>query len=136
METATAPEIISLIKSVSNLMPIADDLVVYVKTMQPGSGLSRAQLDAGFKAFVLQRRSDFLADLALRHQVDAAGLREFCARVLELRAIDGDKLTDLFIKHDVPWRQRVCAERGLLGDLAEYLSANGPITGLKDYLRG
>lgn len=129
-------QVISLLKSNSNLMEEEEDLTDYINSLDWESGKDVETLRQGYENFRLEKHDKELAKIANDHGLPSAALKTFVEQIMNRMIFDGEKLTDLMEPLNLGWKQRSKAEIALMKDLAPQLKklAQGrEISGLAAY---
>ncbi len=134
--TMTEAQLIGLIASDATLMDQRDDIVAYIKTLQPGGGRTEAEIRAGYEAFKDEQNAQALAAIATQHGLETEALNTFVDLIIRRMIFDGEQLTDLLAPLELGWKARSQKERALMADLIPHLHklAQGrKISGLEAY---
>jgi len=134
--TMTRDQLVSMLCAHSNLMDERDDIIAYINSLQPGKGLSTAEIETGYQAFKGEKASEELTELANRHQLPAETLQQFVEHILERMIFDGEQLNDLFAPLELGWKARSKAELALMDELVPFLKKRAEgreISGLAAY---
>ena len=129
-------QVISLLKSNSNLMEEEEDLTDYINSLDWESGKDVDALRQGYETFRVEKYDKELAAIANAHGLQTAPLKAFVEKIINRMIFDGEKLTDLMEPLELGWKQRSKAEIALMQDLAPQLKklAQGrEISGLAAY---
>lgn len=129
-------QVISLLKSNSNLMEEEEDLTDYINSLDWESGKNVDALRQGYETFRVEKYDKELAKIANDHGLQTASLKAFVEQIMNRMIFDGEKLTDLMEPLELGWKQRSKAEIALMQDLAPQLKklAQGrEISGLAAY---
>lgn len=132
----TKSQVISLLKSNSNLMEEEEDLTDYINSLDWESGKDVEALRQGYETFRVEKYDKKLAKIANDHGLQAAALKTFVEQIINRMIFDGERLTDLMEPLELGWKQRSKAETALMKDLAPHLKklAQGrEISGLAAY---
>ena len=132
----TKSQVISLLKSNSNLMEEEEDLTDYINSLDWESGKDVDTLRQGYETFRVEKYDKELAKMANDHGLQTPALKTFVEKIMNRMIFDGEKLTDLMEPLELGWKQRSQAEIALMKDLAPQLKklANGrEISGLTAY---
>ncbi|MEQ9264000.1 MAG: type I restriction endonuclease subunit R [Balneolaceae bacterium] len=132
----TKAQVISLLKSNSNLMEEEEDLTDYINNLDWDSGKDVDTLREGYEIFKIEKYDKELADIANQHGLQTADLKAFVEQIINRMIFDGEKLTDLMEPLELGWKQRSKAETALMKDLVPKLKklADGrEISGLAAY---
>ncbi len=129
-------QVISLLKSNSNLMEEEEDLTDYINSLDWESGKDVDALRQGYETFRVEKYDKELAAIANAHGLQTTDLKSFVEQIMNRMIFDGEKLTDLMEPLELGWKQRSKAEIALMQDLAPQLKklAQGrEISGLAAY---
>lgn len=132
----TKAQVISLLKSNSNLMEEEEDLTDYINQVDWSVGQSVDELKQNFEIFKVEKYEKELAKIANKHGLQTADLKSFVEQIMNRMIFDGEKLTDLMEPLELGWKQRSKAETALMKDLIPQLKklAQGrEISGLAAY---
>ncbi len=132
----TRAQIISLIKSGSNLMEEEEDLTAYINELDWSRGQSAEDLRKGYEAFKIEKLRKELAAIAHRYELPTEKLKTFVENIIERMIFDGEKLTDLLSPLNLSWKERQERELDLMKDLIpllEKLARGREISGLAAY---
>jgi type I restriction enzyme R subunit len=132
----TKAQVISLLKSNSNLMEEEEDLTDYINQVDWTVGQSADELKQNFETFKVEKYDKELAKIANDHGLQTADLKRFVEQIMSRMIFDGEKLTDLMEPLELGWKQRSKAETALMNDLVPQLKklAQGrEISGLAAY---
>ena len=135
-QTMSKSQVISLLKSNSNLMDEEEDLTDYINQVDWSVGQTADELKQNFETFKIEKYDKELAKIANVHGLQTADLKSFVMQIMERMIFDGEKLTDLMEPLDLGWKQRSKAETALMNDLVPQLNklAQGhEISGLAAY---
>ncbi len=94
------------------------------------------ELRTGFELFKTARLGRTLERLSTAHRLPPEAVRAFVEEILDRRIFDGERLTDLFAVHDLPWKERARREHLLMAELKPLLlkwSTGREIAGLRAY---
>ncbi len=132
----TKTQVISLLKSNSNLMEEEEDLTDYIDQVDWNKGQTTEELKQNFEIFKVEKYDKELAKIARDHSLQTADLKSFVEQIMSRMIFDGEKLTDLLEPLELGWKQRSKAETALMNDLVPQLKklAQGrEISGLAAY---
>ena len=136
-ERMSKSQVISLLKSNSNLMDEEEDLEDYISNHVDWTvGQSAEELKSNFEVFKIEKYNKDIAETAKKHGLAVTELKDFVEQVMNRMIFDGEKLTELLEPLKLGWKQRSKAETSLMEDLAPKLKkmANGrEISGLAAY---
>lgn len=132
----TKAQVISLLKSNSNLMDEEEDLTEYINSLDWESGQDVETLRKGYITFKDDKYNKELAAIAHKHGLQTADLKAFVEMVMNRMIFDGEKLTDLLEPLDLSWKERRIKELALMTDLVpqfKKLAQGREISGLAAY---
>lgn len=132
----TKSQIISLLKSNSNLMDEEEDLTEYINSLDWESGQDVETLRKGYDTFKDDKYNKEIASIANKHGIQTADLKKFIDKIMSRMIFDGEKLTDLLAPLNLNWKERRVRELALMEDLVPQLKklAQGrEISGLAAY---
>jgi type I restriction enzyme R subunit len=132
----TKAQVISLLKSNSNLMDEEEDLTEYINSLDWESGQDVDTLRKGYVTFKDDKYNKELAAIAHKHGLQTADLKAFVEMVMNRMIFDGEKLTDLLEPLDLSWKERRVKELALMADLVpqfKKLAQGREISGLAAY---
>jgi len=132
----TKAQVISLLKSNSNLMDEEEDLTEYINSLDWESGQDVDTLRKGYITFKEDKYNKELAAIAHKHGLQTAYLNAFVEMVMNRMIFDGEKLTDLLEPLDLSWKERRVKELALMADLVpqfKKLAQGREISGLAAY---
>ena len=132
----TKEQVISLLKSNSNLMEEEEDLTEYINSLDWNSGQDVKSLYQGYNTFKVQKHNKELAAIAHKYGLEIADLKAFVEEIMSRMIFDGEKLTDLLEPLSLGWKERRVKELALMEDLVPQLNkfAQGrEISGLTAY---
>jgi len=132
----TKVQVISLLKSNSNLMDEEEDLTEYINSLDWESGQDVDTLRKGYVTFKDDKYNKELAAIAHKHGLQTADLKTFVEMVMSRMIFDGEKLTDLLEPLDLSWKERRVKELALMADLVpqfKKLAQGREISGLAAY---
>ena len=129
-------QVISLLKSNSNLMEEEEDLANYIDQVDWNKGQTAEELKQNFETFKVDKYNKKLAEIANYHGLQTKDVKAFVERILSRMIFDGEKLTDLLEPLELSWKERRKKELALMEDLVPQLKklAQGrEISGLAAY---
>ncbi len=91
----TKSQVISLLKSNSNLMDEEEDLTEYINQVDWSVGQTADELKQNFETFKVEKYDKELAKIANNHGLQTADLKNFVEQIMNRMIFDGEKLTDL-----------------------------------------
>ncbi|MGV0831191.1 type I restriction endonuclease subunit R [Empedobacter brevis] len=129
-------QVISLLKSNSNLMDEEEDLTEYINSLDWDIGQDVETLRKGYDIFKDNKHNKELAAIAHKHGVQTADLNTFVENIMNRMIFDGEKLTDLLEPLELSWKERRTKELELMEDLVlqlKKLAQGREISGLAAY---
>ena len=132
----TKAQIISLLKSNSNLMEEEEDLTDFINQVDWRVGQTVEELKQNFETFKAEKYDRELAAIANTHGLQTADLKSFVEQIMNRMIFDGEKLTDLLEPLELSWKERRVKELALMEDLVpqlEKLAQGREISGLAAY---
>ena len=129
-------QVISLLKSNSNLMEEEEDLTDFINQVDWSVGQTAEELKQNFETFKAEKYDKELAGIANTHGLQTADLKKFVEKIMNRMIFDGEKLTDLLESLELSWKERRTKELTLMEDLVPQLKklAQGrEISGLAAY---
>lgn len=132
----TMLQVISLLKSNSNLMDQEEDLTEYIKQVDWSIGKTADELKQNFESFKVEKYDKELAAIANTHSLQTVELKNFVEKIMNRMIFDGEKLTDLLEPLELSWKERRTKELDLMKELVPQLKklAQGrEISGLAAY---
>ncbi len=132
----TKEQIISLLKSNSNLMDEEENLIDYINSLDWSKGQSADDLHKGYETFKVEKYNKEQAVIAHKHGLQTADLKAFIDNIMNRMIFDGEKLTDLLEPLDLGWKERRVKELALMEDLVpliKKLAQGREISGLAAY---
>lgn len=117
----TKLQVISLLKSNSNLMDEEEDLTEYINSLDWESGQDVEMLRKGYDKFKDDKYNKEIASIANKHGLQTADLKKFIEKIMSRMIFDGEKLTDLLAPLDLSWKERRVKELALMEDLVPQL---------------
>jgi type I restriction enzyme R subunit len=129
-------QVISLLKSNSNLMDEEKDLTDFINQVDWTVGQTVNELKSNFETFKEDKYNQELATISNRYGLKTADLKTFVENIMSRMIFDGEKLTDLLEPLDLSWKERRVKELALMEDLVPQLNklAQGrEISGLAAY---
>lgn len=130
-------QVISLLKSNSNLMEEEEDLTDYINSLDWTKGHTADELKQNYERFRVDKYDKELAKIANDHGLTTAALKTFVGQIMNRMIFDGEKLTDLMEPLELGWKQRSQAETALMSDLVpqlKKLAQDREISGLNAYI--
>jgi type I restriction enzyme R subunit len=134
--TMTREQIIGLIEADAKFADERQTITDYVRELQPGQGLDKAEIEAGYRRFRDERHAAELAKVAKDHGLAAERLQTFVDTILQRMVFDGEQLTALLEPLGLGWRERRVKELALMDALVPLLkkrAAGRDISGLSAY---
>src|SRR5690554_4920148 len=132
----TKTQVLSLLKSNSNLMDEEEDLTDYINHVDWSVGQTAEELKRNFETYKIEKYDKELAKIAHDHGLQTADLKVFVEKIMSRMIFDGEKLTDLLAPLNLSWKERRIKELALMEDLVPQLKklAQGrEISGLAAY---
>jgi type I restriction enzyme R subunit len=132
----TKAQVISLLKSNSNLMDEEEDLTEFINGLDWTKGLDVVTLKKEFDRFRDEKYNKEVARIAYKYGLQVVDLKAFIDKIMDRMIFDGEKLTDLLEPLDLGWKERRERELALMSDLVPHLKklAQGRvISGLTAY---
>lgn len=132
----TKAQIISLLKSNSNMMDEEEDFTDFINQVDWSVGQTVDELNQSFETFKVEKYDKELAAIANAHGLQTADLKSFVEQIMSRMIFDGEKLTDLMEPLELGWKQRSKAETALMNDLVlqlKKLAEGREISGLAAY---
>lgn len=132
----TKAQVISLLKSNSNLMEEEEDMTDFIDQVDWSVGQTVEELKQSFETFKVEKYDKELAAIANTHDLQTADLKRFVETIMNRMIFDGEKLTDLLEPLELSWKERRTKELALMEDLVPQLKkfAQGrEISGLTAY---
>ncbi len=129
-------QLISLLSSDAKLIDERDDMVAYINSLEAGKALNEKEIKEGYQNFKAEKQAKELADIARKHGLGTAVLKEFVESIVSRMIFDGEQLTDLLAPLELSWKERRTKELVLMEDLIPLLKkqAQGKeISGLNAY---
>ena len=132
----TKAQVISLLKSNSNLMDEEEDLTDYINSLDWNIGRDVNSLRGGYENFKAEKYDKELAAIAHKQGLQTAALKSFVEKIMGRMIFDGEKLTDLLEPLELSWKERRNKELALMADLVpqlKKLADRREISGLAAY---
>lgn len=132
----TKDQVISLLRSNSNLMEEEEDLTEFIKGLDWSKGYTAEELKTMFDKFKDDKYNKELAIIANKHGLSTVVLKTFIEEIMSRMIFDGEKLTDLLEPLELSWKERRVKELALMEDIVPQLKklAQGrEISGLAAY---
>lgn len=132
----TKSQVISLLKSNSNLMDEEEDLTEFINELDWTKGYSVEELKAMYDKFKDNKYNMELAAIAQKNGFRTADLKTFVEQIMSRMIFDGEKLTDLLEPLELSWKERRLKELALMDDLVpllKKLAQGSEISGLAAY---
>jgi len=132
----TKAQVISLLKSNSNLMDEEEDLSDYINQVDWNKGQTAEELKQNYETFKVEKYDKELSAIAKTHGLQPTALKSFVEKIMNRMIFDGEKLTDLLEPLELSWKERRKKELALMEDLVPQLKklAQGrEISGLAAY---
>jgi type I restriction enzyme R subunit len=134
--TMTREKLIGLIQADAKFIDEREIITAYVNELQPGQGLDKAEITAGYHRFRETFHAAALARVAAKHALPVERLQTFVDAILQRLVFDGEQLTELLAPLGLNWKTRRVAELALMEDLVHLLkkrAAGRDISGLNAY---
>ncbi len=132
----TKAEVISLLKSNSNLMDEEEDLTEYINGLDWNKGQDTDALRNGYESYKDEKHNKEITAIAQKHGLKTDDLKKFIEKIMSRMIFDGEKLTDLLEPLDLSWKDRRIKELALMEDLVpqlKKLALGREISGLGAY---
>ncbi len=132
----TKAQVISLLKSNSNLMDEEEDLTDFINSLDWTKGYGAEELKTMFDTFKDDKYNKELAAIANKHGLRTAEVKAFVEKIMSRMIFDGERLTDLLEPLELSWKERRVKELTFMDDLVPQLKklAQGrEISGLAAY---
>jgi type I restriction enzyme R subunit len=132
----TKAQVISLMSANANMLDEQEDLTEYINTLDWNSGQDVNSLRKGYETFKDDKYDKELANIARKHSLQTADLKNFVEKIMSRMIFDGEELTDLLQPLQLSWKERRVKELALMEDLVPQLKkiAQGrEISGLAAY---
>lgn len=129
-------QLISLLSSDAKLIDERDDMVAYINSLEAGKALNEKEIKEGYQNFKAEKQAKELAEIARKHGLGTAVLKDFVDGIVSRMIFDGEQLTDLLAPLELSWKERRTKELALMEDLIPLLKkqAQGKeISGLNAY---
>ncbi|WP_413482386.1 type I restriction endonuclease subunit R [Stenotrophomonas maltophilia] len=129
-------QLIGVIQADAKFIDERDDIAEYISTLEVGKALDEKAIRAGFDSFKAEKHAKVLADVAVKHSLNAADLQAFVETTLRRMVFDGDQLSELFTPLGLGWKARTKAELALMEGLIplfKKLAQGREISGLGAY---
>lgn len=110
-------QLIGVIQADAKFIDERDDIAEYISTLEVGKALDEKAIRAGFDSFKAEKHAKVLADVAVKHSLNAADLQAFVETTLRRMVFDGDQLSELFTPLGLGWKARTKAELALMEGL-------------------
>lgn len=132
----TKAQVISLLKSNSNLMDEEEDLTDFIEQVDWSKGQTTEELKKNFESYKIEKFDQELAEIATEHGLQTVELKKFIEIIMNRMIFDGEKLTDLLEPLNLSWKERRTRELALMEKLVpllKKLSQGREISGLAAY---
>lgn len=132
----TKEQVISLLKSNSNLMEEEEDLTEFIEQLDWSKGYTSDELKNIFETYKIEKYDKALATIANKHGLQTADLKSFVDTIMSRMIFDGEKLTDLLEPLELSWKERRVKELALMEELVpqlKKLAQEREISGLAAY---
>ncbi len=114
-------QLISLLSSDAKLIDERDAMVAYINSLEAGKALNEKEIKEGYQNFKAEKQAKDLADIARKHGLGTAVLKEFVDGIVSRMIFDGEQLTDLLAPLELSWKERRTKELALMDDLVPLL---------------
>ncbi len=135
-EKMSREQLISLLRSNSNMLEERDDIIAYIDTLEPGKGYDENAIRTGYQKFKAEKSAKEIESLANKHGLEPVSLKAFVDEIMKRMIFYGEKLSDLLEPLGLAWRDRTKRELELMDDLIpllKKLAGGRVIAGLKAY---
>jgi type I restriction enzyme R subunit len=132
----TKEQVINLLLSSANMMEQRDDIVAYINSLDWDKGRSEPEIREGYEKFKEEKAAKELAEIAQKHGLPTAALKNFTDGIISRMIFDGEQLSELLGSLELSWKDRSKKELALMKDLIPHLKklAQGQeISGLNAY---
>ncbi len=132
----TKAQVISLLKSNSNLMDEEEDLTDFIEQVDWSKGQTTEELKKNFESYKIEKFDQELDEIATQHGLQTVELKQFIEMIMNRMIFDGEKLTDLLAPLNLSWKERRTRELALMEKLVpllKKLSQGREISGLAAY---
>jgi type I restriction enzyme R subunit len=129
-------QLISIIRSSSNLMEDHEDLIAYIETLKAGVPLNETEIREGYYKFKAEKSAREMAETACKYGLNPEALQAFVDEIMERMIFDGENLSDLMEPLGLSWKDRAKKELKLMEDLIpllKKLAGGREIAGLSAY---
>ena len=131
---AIKDDLIAEVRADARYMAECDDLVAFIASLRPSHPLDAGQVEAAYLDFRNALRTVEVMAVADRHGLSPSAVIDFAKITVERRAVDHERISDLFGDFGMGWRERIGHEWALAADLAPILRRQAdegePIRGL------
>jgi len=117
----TRQKLIGLLASDAKFIDKQQDITEYVHSLPEKQTLTEAQVRNGLERFIAEKNARLLAQMAARHDIDAAALQAFVEQTLMRYVFDGEQLSELMAPLQLGWKARMHKEQALVKELAPML---------------
>jgi type I restriction enzyme, R subunit len=114
-------QLISLLKSNSNMMEEQEDMIAYINSLEMGTALKEEEIKKGYEIFKTRKNTTELEAMAKYYELEPSRLQAFVDRVLDRFIFDGEQLTDLLEPLGLGWKARRIKELTLMEELSPLL---------------
>ena len=120
-EVMTKEQLVSLLKSCSNLLDEKDDIIDYVETLEIGVGLNEEDIKNEYKKFKETKRNNALIAVAKEFNINEKELIRIANDTIRQMSFSGDMLDGLFPRV-LNWKERAKLEEALMEKLIPILN--------------
>ena len=120
-EVMTKEQLVSLLKSCSNLLDEKDDIIDYVETLEIGVGLNEEDIKNEYKKFKETKRNNALIAIAKEFNINEKELIRIANDTIRQMSFSGDMLDGLFPR-ELNWKERAKLEEALMEKLIPILN--------------
>jgi len=114
-------QLVGLIASDAKFIDEREEIAEYIDTLIVGEGLSEEEVRRGFEDFKSRKQNRELFDIAHKHGLETAALKEFTDNIIARLIFDGESLSDLMAPLGLGWKERTKRELSLMHDLIPLL---------------
>ena len=129
-------QLVSFIRSNSNMMDERDDIIAYINTLESGKGLDENAIKTGYQKFKAEKSAKEIEAIANKYGLKSDSLQNFVDEIMGRMIFYGVKLNDLMEPLGLAWRERTQKELELMDDLIpllKKLAGGRRIAGLSSY---
>ncbi|MCB1176457.1 MAG: type I restriction endonuclease subunit R, partial [Leptospiraceae bacterium] len=110
----TRDQVISILRSSTDLMEETEDIIDYINTLKAGEGLSEEAIKEGYVKFKSEKSDKEINSIATNIGLDSKDLKAFVEEIIERLVFDGEKLSDLLAPLELGWKERSKKEAELM----------------------